>query len=289
MYYKHVDVFSKIPLSGNSLSVFILSEMLPTTKMQKIAEEMRHFESIFLYPIANREHEYQARIFTVDEELDFAGHPLIGAACAIHDEYHKDKENIVTKFKLNTRELEITSNKNPTYYSATMNQGIPEFISRVPSDLRNEVIKNFNLSLSNLADLPFEVVSTGLSYLIIPLKSGLELVQHKNITPILSQYKAKFAYFYDISRQEGRTWDNNGNVEDVATGSAVGPVGAYLVKHNLAKLNETIIIHQGRFLGRPSELKVMISNTKDNITKVEVSGDSYIVGSGNILNDYYNL
>ena len=241
---------------------------------------MRHFESIFLYPLNKSHNEYQARIFTVDEELDFAGHPLIGATCAIHDEYHKNSARVITKFKLNTRELDICSQKKSTYYSATMNQGTPEFLSQIPQRSLGNIGEAFNLTKENLADLPLEVVSTGLSYLIVPLKSGLDKVQHSNIAPLLSKYNAKFVYFYDILKQEGRTWDNNGNVEDIATGSAVGPLGAYLVKHNLAKLNETITIHQGRFLRRPSELTVMASGTKDAITQIAVSGDTCIIGSG---------
>lgn len=123
MFYKHVDVFTQQPFSGNSLTVFIVSEMLKTRDMQKIAQEMRHFESIFLLPLDKSKNEYGARIFTTEEELDFAGHPLIGAACALHDEHHSNLQRSTFKFKLNTRELDIKTSKSTNYYSATMNQG----------------------------------------------------------------------------------------------------------------------------------------------------------------------
>lgn len=280
MFYKHVDVFSKIPFSGNSLSVFFLPEMLTTAKMQKITEEMRHFESIFLCSINNNNHEYYARIFTVEEELDFAGHPLIGAACAVHDKYYPDSNSSIITFKLNTRLVEISTIRTGTYYSATMNQGVPEFLSTVPLNLIDDFLAAFNISKNNLADLPLEVISTGLSYLIVPLKFGLEEVKHNNVVSLLSLVNAKFVYFYDVLKQEGRTWDNDGNIEDVATGSAAGPIGAYLIKHGMAKLNETIIIHQGAFLGRPSELKITGYGKGNKIDKITVSGDTCMIGSG---------
>lgn len=281
MFYKHVDVFSKIPFSGNSLSVFFPTSMLETSYMQKIAEEMRHFESIFLYP-TKFHNEYQARIFTMEEELDFAGHPIIGAACAIHDKYYKNKKASSIKLNLNNKTVSIETIKQNKYYSATMNQGMPEFISQIPKNEINNLIKHFNLTSKNMADLPLEVVSTGLSYLIVPLISGLDKVCHKNISPLLAKYQAQFVYFYDILKQTGRTWDNNGSVEDIATGSAAGPLVAYLVKYHRAMINEKIIINQGTFLGRPSEMTVKPVGANNSIKHIEVSGDCSIIGFGNI-------
>lgn len=279
LHYKNLDVFSKIPFAGNSLSVFILSEAIATEMMQKITQEMRHFESIFLLTHQTNKYEYVARIFTLEEELDFAGHPLLGAASAIHDEYFKDLANITVNFKLNKRSIEIETTRKDTYYSATMNQGKAEFGLTLPPAEINLFLDKFNLSHDNLfADLPLEVVSTGLPYLIVPLTSGLENIRHKNITYLLSQINAKFVYFYDVNKQEGRTWDNEGLIEDIATGSAAGPVGAYLIKYGIAQANETIIIQQGSFVNRPSEIQVI---EKD--TNTYVSGDVCMVGSGKIL------
>ena len=67
---------------------------------------------------------------------------------------------------------------------------------------------------------------------------------------------AKFAYVFDPDKREGRSWDNAGAVEDVATGSAAGPAAAFLAAHGLAAKEETVVISQGRFLGRPSMITV---------------------------------
>lgn len=79
---------------------------------------------------------------------------------------------------------------------------------------------------------------------------------------------------------EGRTWDNFGAVEDVATGSAAGPVGIYLYKWGICNATESIILNQGSFLGRPSKIKVYA----DQFTgEIYVTGDVKIIAKGELL------
>jgi len=83
--YHHVDVFSNKPLSGNGVTVFQLREPLPGSLMQDITREMRQFESIFVLQQAGSQ-TVRAWVFTMEEELDFAGHPVLGAGAALHEE-----------------------------------------------------------------------------------------------------------------------------------------------------------------------------------------------------------
>jgi predicted PhzF superfamily epimerase YddE/YHI9 len=96
----------------------------------------------------------------------------------------------------------------------------------------------------------------------------------------LNAVNAKFVYVFDINRMEGRTWDNRGMIEDVATGSAAGPVWAYLNKWNICKKTESIIISQGGFVGRPSKIKVYSNPVSGEIY---VSGDVRIIAEGKII------
>src|SRR5258706_16178248 len=82
--YRQIDVFSRVPFSGNGLTVFLEAEGLPTGAMQRITQEMRQFESIFLRGTRGAALT-EARLFTMEEELDFAGHPVLGAACVLHE------------------------------------------------------------------------------------------------------------------------------------------------------------------------------------------------------------
>jgi PhzF family phenazine biosynthesis protein len=81
--YHHVDVFASRPYTGNSLAVFSQAGGLTTEQMDRITKELRHFESIFLEP-AEESRAFRARVFDLIEELEFAGHPVIGAACVLH-------------------------------------------------------------------------------------------------------------------------------------------------------------------------------------------------------------
>jgi predicted PhzF superfamily epimerase YddE/YHI9 len=120
-------------------------------------------------------------------------------------------------------------------------------------------------------------VSTGLPYLLVPLASGLERahVASADLESYLSRFGAKFAYLFDTSTLECRTWDNSGRVEDVATGSAAGPLCAWLVKMGLRKSDETITLSQGRFTGRPSTITGRVC-----ASGIYVSGDVAIFAEG---------
>src|SRR5882762_5344559 len=72
MKYYHVDVFSNKPYSGNGLTIFTDAKPLEKSTMQTITQEMRQFESVFLHQIDSN--TFRASIFTMEEELDFAGH-----------------------------------------------------------------------------------------------------------------------------------------------------------------------------------------------------------------------
>jgi PhzF family phenazine biosynthesis protein len=133
-----------------------------------------------------------------------------------------------------------------------------------------------------MEDLPLQVVSTGLPYLIVPIKTNLAnaRIVARDFERLLARFGARFAYILDVLSLEGRTWDNDGRVEDIATGSAAGPAGAFLVAHKLAQPDSPLVIHQGRFLGRSSELTVVVCG--ESASSVRVSGEVHFIGSGHL-------
>ena len=277
----HVDVFSKIPFSGNGLTVIFTENKLTCDLMQKVACEFKQFETIFLEQ--KRMDVYRARIFTVEEELDFAGHPILGAAAVIHKEFFPNDSKKSITMELNYKNVVTHSTKQDNYYEVVMNQGIPEWGIIIDEEGQRKYCAALNLNVENLCKkYPMEVVSTGLHYLLIPVQSGLDSarIQVNNLESLLAENGAKFVYIFDVNTMEGRTWDNLGNVEDVATGSAAGPVGAYLYKHSLYKQNEIIKINQGKHVGRPSVLKV---SCKEYTGEILVSGDVVAISKGDLL------
>ena len=285
MKYYHVDVFSEKKFSGNGLTVFADAQDLDKRFMQLLTREMRQFESIFFHKTGPN--IFRAFIFTMEEELDFAGHPVIGAAAIMHDLYSPEKEQDTWTVQLNARPVEVTTFKTGNFYSAKMNQGKPEFGTIITGEDINNFLEYMNLAPEDKYDnLPLQVISTGLPYLIIPVKAAALAKVKVTIDDLESKLikkGAKFFYVFDIENRQGRTWNNPGLVEDVATGSAAGPMGAYLVTHGLEKFGDEIIINQGDFLNRPSKIKTVVTGDNGTIGDIYVEGDVCKIANGELL------
>jgi trans-2,3-dihydro-3-hydroxyanthranilate isomerase len=275
-----VDVFAREPLSGNGLSVFLLNEELPTHAMQSITREMRQFKTIFLRRI-EQSARFNARIFTMEEELPFAGHPVIGAAALIHSELFSKQDVARLEFVVRDRSINLVSRRQGKSYFAEMDQGVATVEPPISAAKNETFLKALNLSISGLApDLPLQVVSTGLPYLILPINSNLEHAQIvvPDFEALLATVGAKFVYVLQVDRFEGRTWDNDGRVEDIATGSAAGPAAVYLVTHKRASTGDSLVLTQGRFLNRPSELYASVQGGSE--LSVTIKGQVCFVGNG---------
>ncbi len=280
MRYFHVDVFSSNALQGNGLTVVFPESELSSDIMLKITQEFKQFETIFIYP--KQDGYYPSRVFTVEEELDFAGHPILGAAAVIHRYFENEVDNKEIKLLLGSRKVSIKSENDGLINRVVMNQGRASFIKTINSESYDEILSALNISTSDLYDeYPVEVISTGLPYLIIPVKRGLDRAKIlvENFENIISKHGAKFAYLFDPKTLECRTWDNQGIVEDVATGSAAGPLFAYLVKNGYKETDKNIQIYQGRFVNRPSIIKGWVSNQEQ---EVFVEADVAFFSSGEI-------
>lgn len=283
MKYYHVDVFTPAPCAGNGLTVVFPESDITKNRMLAITQEFRQFETVFVFPEKNGSHP--VRIFTVEEELNFAGHPLLGAAAVIHSMMYGGSNNSEIHLLAGSRIIDLSVQVENNHLRVTMNQGRPEFIKSLASDDISEIIAALSLTPGDLhPDYPVEVVSTGLSYLLLPMR-GIQELQKARISAtgfedLLSAIGAKFVYIFNPDTLECRTWDNSGLVEDVATGSAAGPLCAYLVKNAYKKPAEKILINQGRFAGRPSNITGFVSAATE---EVFLEGDVAFFGRGDLL------
>jgi trans-2,3-dihydro-3-hydroxyanthranilate isomerase len=238
--YRHVDVFSRRALRGNGLLVVLNAASLPAAVMQDVTREVRQFETAFLTDVDLTGGSARLRIFTEDEELDFAGHPVLGAAAVLHT-------------------LLPVSGAEQTWALAVAQRTVAARTRGAAGEPGRAYSDALNLAPGQLHPaLPMQVVSTGLPYLIVPVQDGLERakISHPRFEELLAASGAKFVYVLDPDRPEGRTWDNAGRIEDVATGSAAGPAAGYLMHHGVRPPGEPLLIHQGRFTGRPSTIEV---------------------------------
>jgi trans-2,3-dihydro-3-hydroxyanthranilate isomerase len=276
-----VDVFTDRPLAGNGLAVVTSTTPLDATTMLRLAQELRQFETIFLADVEGD--TATARIFTPEEELTFAGHPILGAAAVLHARSVAGDDRTWT-INVAGRPLVVTTAlQSGGVIEAEMDQGVAQLLPPLPRDRALEHATALGLGPAQLReDLPTQVVSTGLPYLLLPVTpEGLAAsrVVAPDLPSMLHSEGASFVYVLDPDRPEGRTWDNGGLTEDIATGSAAGPTAAYLVAHGLRSSHDVFYVHQGRFVGRPSRIRVR--HGADGAARV--GGPVAAVSSGRLL------
>jgi trans-2,3-dihydro-3-hydroxyanthranilate isomerase len=283
------DVFSSRPLEGNSLAVFLDGSGLTDSEMQSIAKEMNLSETTFILPrdaSTERERGVRVRIFTVQEELPFAGHPTLGTAFALRA---RDGGNEVV--------LDLNVGKVPVRFEEAAGQ--PSFgeMTQVEPVFgkehdREAVAQATGIPLENFDPaLPIQTVSTGVAFTVTPLKS-LTVVQNLRLDlNSAAQYleKADGKFFYFVTREtvdrtarlHARMLFYNG--EDPATGSAAGCTAAWMVAHGVAKPDERVLIEQGVEMKRPSRIFVRASRSDNRVVNVRVGGNAVEVMRGELF------
>ena len=283
------DVFSSRPLEGNSLAVFLDGRGLTDAEMQSIAKEMNLSETTFILPrdaAIEREQGVRVRIFTVREELPFAGHPTLGTAFALRGQSGAAEVTL----GLNVGKVPVVfEDKTGGSPFGEMTQVDPKF--GMQHD-RVAVAGVLGINAQDFDDtLPIETVSTGLPYTITPLKS-LAVIQNLQInlsraSDYLSKTGGKFFYFVAretvdrTARLHARMLFYNG--EDPATGSAAGSTAAWMVAHGVAEPDERVMIEQGLEMKRPSRIFVRAARTDNRIVNVRVGGNAVEIMRGEVF------
>ncbi len=277
--YVQVDVFSSTPLEGNMLAVFPDAHGLTDDQMQAIARETNLSETTFVFPRdakVEAKEGVKVRIFTVAEELEFAGHPTLGTAYVLHQQKPTD---LIT--------LDLKVGKIPVTFSegerglpfAEMRQRDPHF-GLIHQD-REAVAQVAGLTVDNLDPaLPVQTVSTGMGFAMVPVRT-LSAIRNlrfnlQGATDYLAKTDAKFLYFVTRETVEpsstlhARMIFYNG--EDPATGSAGGCCAAWAVQHGVVRSEERAVIEQGFEMKRPSRIYFRASKSNGDVTNVRVGG-----------------
>ncbi|MEP7033914.1 MAG: PhzF family phenazine biosynthesis protein [Actinomycetota bacterium] len=252
--FRIVDVFTERPLAGNQLCVVPEPRELDDATMQALAIEIGFSESTFVTEAGGD--RYAMRIFTPDRELPFAGHPTLGTGFVLVSE-----GRVTSPATQVVRAGEIPVEVDAEAGFAWMTQLAPEFGAEF--DDVDLLARATGLLPEDMhPDLPAQVVSTGLPPLIVPVRdlATLFAVHDGGVT-------ARFFGPTESIR------------EDAATGSAAGPLGAYLAERGLAGMPGTVVIAQGEQIGRPSFLHVEVTRQGTG-WRVRVGGGVRVIGSG---------
>lgn len=287
--FVQVDVFTSRPFEGNQLAVITDASGLETEQMQEIAREMNLSETTFVFPRAfeeERDGGHRVRIFTVNEELPFAGHPTLGTAWVLR--LTSGAPEVWLDLKVGKIPVQFTTDQRGEVFGE-MRQRDPEFGAVYP---REEVAGVLSVPPGELdADLPIQTVSTGVGFTMVPFRSLRTLQRLQARWSAMSDYlKDKDSkFFYLVCRE---TVDPNArlharmifyNGEDPATGSAAGCCASWMAAHGVAGSGERVLIEQGIEMKRPSRIFVSAEKHDQRVTNVRVGGNVVEVARGEIF------
>jgi trans-2,3-dihydro-3-hydroxyanthranilate isomerase len=286
-----LDVFTDRALTGNALAVCLDGRGLSTEQMQAIARETNLSETTFILPgdaATEKERGVRVRIFTVQEELPFAGHPTLGTGYVLHKQTGAPE----VRLQLNVGTVPVRFEKadgQPVF--GEMTQKDPEFGATHPADA---IAAFTNLAVADFDDsAPIQTVSTGMPFTITAVRSldklrGLR-VDVNRANEYLSRNGGKFMYFVSRetvdpkARLHARMFFYNG--EDPATGSAAGCCASWMVAHGVAATDERVLIEQGIEMHRPSRIFVRAAKKDNQVINVRVGGNCVEVFRGEMTLD----
>jgi trans-2,3-dihydro-3-hydroxyanthranilate isomerase len=284
-----LDVFTTQPFSGNPLAVVTDGDGIPTATMQAIAREMNLSETVFIQrPTSNRALA-RLRIFTTTTELPFAGHPVIGTWFLLAElgvvPASEGPVHVLQQTGAGILPVELTFHDGRPKF-VTMTQKAAQF-SRIRVN-RNALASALGLQPSDFdSKLPIESVSTGIPNLIVPIArrealARIQLNMRALFRVISGSNTMAYCFVLDgpgrVSSRGMLPW---GILEDPATGSASGSLGAYLVKHERLRPGEILRIAQGVDMGRPSEIQVEVGRERGRLIP-KVSGAAVRICEGHI-------
>jgi PhzF family phenazine biosynthesis protein len=290
--FVQVDAFTSRPLYGNPAAVVFDADEISTETMQKIAREMNLSETVFILKPTIPEADYRARIFTPMSELPFAGHPTVAAAHSVLARYPDKAEATLLRQEcgIGIVPVEVI----PLESGGTllrMTQGAPTY--RDAGLSRETVSRMLGCTEYDLEECPFEVVSTGVPWLIVEL-SRFEAISTLNPDQGLIARECKtlraagVTVFVECGGAETarirlRTFaPGEGVAEDPVCGSGNGSVAAFIARHKHPKdVSISYVAEQGIEIGRDGEVHVLLERDGDALS-VRIGGEAAVAARGQL-------
>jgi trans-2,3-dihydro-3-hydroxyanthranilate isomerase len=276
--YLVLDVFTDKPLTGNQLAVVLDADALDDVTMQLFARETKLSETTFVQTATDPAADYRNRIFTVVQEVPFAGHPSLGTAVAVA--IARGEEGLTYVQETIAGLQPVTVEHAEGHWHASVLQNPARFGQTVEP---GHAMAAVGLDAGDAhPDLPIQMVTTGLDTLIVPLGSaeplGRAVPDFAAIDRLLDPVGA---HNYYLAHLDGETAQARmftrllAEGEDPATGSAAGPLIAYCQEH---LGTERLEISQGVEMGRPSRL---LAKMEDG--QARVGGGVVVIAEGEVL------
>ena len=290
-----MDVFTDKKFEGNQLAAFPFAEGISDEKMQKIAREFNYSETIFITSTKEK-NVRNVRIFTPASEVDFAGHPNIGAAMLLAriGEYSDEKQiDIIFKEKVGDVPLRVYFDNSVPQNAELSTAKLPE---KGDSPSIENIAKAVSLDVSDIitTESPLSF-SCGLPFLFIPITSLEKLKQatlnQETWQNHISQSWAPQLYLFtketELSNSDfhARMFAPSlGISEDPATGSAAAALAGFISEY-MEKNDGTFsyVIEQGFEINRPSIIEMSFVQKNHKIESVKIRGNAVIFSDGKII------
>lgn len=275
--YRVVDVFTTQPLEGNPLAVFPDASGIDERTMQKIARELNLSETVFALPTVRSDCAARLKIFTPNQEMAFAGHPIIGASFVLLREgiVSRLSDRFALDVKVGPVSIRVESGARELIWLTT-----PSITSGASYD-RAKCAEGLGLLRDDLLDVPPQQLSAGNPTIFIALKdvaavdrAWLDLPGLRTINAGKQDAVCVFVFAPTREGAYSRMFaPAHGVPEDPATGSATGPLAAYMMRHKLIATTSGTRFQseQGTKIGRRSILHVQI-NGDEGVDGIEVGG-----------------
>ena len=288
--FEIVDVFSSTPFGGNQLAVLPNAGGISTEGMQKIAREFNFGETTFVLPKKSPANTCRVRIFTPRTELDVAGHPSVGTACALVMKQHVGPGDIRLILEENVGPVTVdVARRNGGFHGTLTLSGKIEAPSGAPSP--TDLAAVLSIEPAEVSQVFF--AGAGVPFCFAQLSSN-EVVDRAAINrsawaATLSRAWSPHIFFFAGNLQDGgklyaRMWAPAlGIEEDPATGSAcAGLVGAMASKPDFGGMTYRLSVQQGVLMGRRSEIEAEAHKSGSVVTSVSVGGATTYIASGEL-------
>lgn len=290
-YHIHqVDAFTSERFAGNPAGVVSNADGLTEIQMQAIAGELKNSETAFVFSPTAADHDVRIRFFTPTTEVPSCGHATIAAHYVRALELQLPTCVVMQKIGIGILPVEVQ--RQDDQYRIVMTQGPIEFSAPLPEEARNALVAALGLSEADVNPrCPVQIVSTGHSKVLIGVNRRdtlnsmqPDLARLAELSSIIG-CNGYFAFTLDPDSTgilaHGRMFAPAiGIPEDPVTGNANGPLGAYLVKHRLARTDRDTLRFsaiQGEAIGRPGVIDVEVLIAYGNPVRVKVGGRAIVV------------
>jgi trans-2,3-dihydro-3-hydroxyanthranilate isomerase len=296
--YAHLDVFTEQPLTGNQLAVFLEPAGLTAEEMLGLTREMGFSETTFVFPAAAPGTDFRVRIFAlnVNREIEVAGHPTIGTVFALARRglIEPGCRRVVLALGIGPTPVELEWDGSRLTF-AWMAQRRPEFGSTLTDVAAVAGALGIEVDDIGPTRLPIQQVSCGAPFLLVPVatraavdRAMLDRAAMARLLEAAGLARRGVFVFSLEPGDDGATAYSRmfgfGVVEDPATGNASGPLGAYLVHHEVIPLERAghLVSRQGVKMGRPSEVHIAVAASPAGITGVRIGGSAVLVAEGTL-------